>query len=136
MQTNQSTLDLFSSDSPFVFIAKAREGLLKQEADWAGQSFAISDREMARILSISERSYHRYVADTRLDTVSSERLLQLRNLYRHGEEVFEDVEKFKRWMRRPLTVLGGKAPIELLDTSMGFQLINDELLRIEYGVFA
>lgn len=136
MQINQLNSSLFSFSSPFLIIEKAKMGLLKDDADQLGKAYSISDREMARILNISERSFHRYKADTKLDTVASERLLQLKNLYDYGIEIFEDEAQFKRWLRRPLRVLGNNSPLELLDTAMGFQIVNDELMRIEYGVFA
>jgi putative toxin-antitoxin system antitoxin component (TIGR02293 family) len=123
-------------DTPLQMIDQIRTGLPKSEADETAVRLALSQRDIARILNISERSYHRYQADTRLDAVATERLLHLRKLYQLGEEVFEDMYKFGRWMKRPLRVLGNKAPIELVDTATGMRLVEDELFRIEHNVYA
>lgn len=129
----QQSLNL---NDPLTFIGLVRKGLSKKVTDVVAEKFAITDREMAHILKISERTFHRYKADTQLDEVATERLLQLLKLYEYGEEVFEDLGRFKAWMRRPLGVLGNNAPFSLLDTAKGFELVNDTLMRIDYGVYA
>ncbi len=132
-QTNQNPVANLSS--PMEIIALAKKGLPKRSADVMAKGVGLTDREMARILNISERTYHRYKSETILDTAATERLLQLFLLYKKGEEVFEDIEKFKRWVRRPLRLLDDKSPMEILDTTTGIGLVKDELGRIEYGIF-
>jgi len=39
-------------------------------------------------------------------------------------------------MEHPNLALATKKPKELLDTTFGFQLLNEELVRIEHGIFA
>ncbi|MBK7098856.1 MAG: DUF2384 domain-containing protein [Sphingobacteriales bacterium] len=46
------------------------------------------------------------------------------------------MDQFKLWMSSPVMALGNKMPKEFLDTSMGIDLLMDELGRIEYGIFA
>ena len=70
-----------------------------------------------------------------LDSAVSDRLVQLADLYAYGREVLgQDI--FRQWTQTPLRTLGGKRPKDLLFTSVGIDLIKDELLRIEYGVYA
>lgn len=120
---------------PIEVIEIARKGLPKQSADILSQSIGLTDREMARILNITERTFHRYQADTVLDKMSTERLLQLALLYKEGEEVFEDLEVFKNWMRQPHVLFDEKPPLEMLDTNTGFQLVEDEIGRIKHNVY-
>jgi putative toxin-antitoxin system antitoxin component (TIGR02293 family) len=121
--------------SPMEIIELSRKGLPKRAADILSKGVSLTDREMARILNLSERTFHRYRPETMLDTATTERLLQLVSLYQKGEEVFESLENFKRWMRRTLGLFDNKSPLDLLDTTTGFQLVKDELGRIEYGVY-
>jgi putative toxin-antitoxin system antitoxin component (TIGR02293 family) len=123
-------------ESPLQMIDTIRSGVLKIQADQTAEAYSLTSRDMARILQISERSYHRYQPDMRLDAVSTERLLQLQKLYELGKDVFEDLAKFNRWLKRPLRVLGNRTPFELLDTNAGMRLIEDELWRIEQSVYA
>ena len=116
-------------------IELSRKGLPKHAADILSKGISLTDREMAKILNLSERTFHRYREDTMFDTATTERLLQLVSLYQKGEEVFESLENFKRWMRRSLRIFENKTPLDLLDTATGFQLVEDELERIDYGVY-
>lgn len=126
---------LLTFDDPFLLIEKTREGLTKDDADALAEVYGLTDREMARILNLSERTYHRYKDEARLDVSASDRLLQLKKLLQYGEEVFGERGKFTRWIRRPLRVLGGKTPLELMDTNTGTKLVENTLGRIEHFVF-
>lgn len=92
--------------------------------------------EISGILHISERTLQRYHAEDRLSPDTSERALMLAKLYERGVAVFNDANNFTDWLRTPLPAFNHQPPIQLLDTSFGFQLIENELGRIEYGVFA
>lgn len=70
------------------------------------------------------------------DFIESERLLLLAALAAHGLRVFEDEGKFNCWLRCPLAILDGHSPMQLLDTTTGFQVVDQILGRIEYGVYS
>ena len=98
---------------------------------------ALTVRELAPLLATTERTLARRLAlPENLSKTESERLLLLQGLAAHGADVFEDAGKFSRWLRRPLPLLGGQAPLHLLDTASGFQVVSDLLGRIEYGVYS
>lgn len=56
-------------------------------------------------------------------------------VYLRGVQVFRDEEKFKIWLLTPTTALGGQTPISISATVEGLQWIEDELLRIQFGVY-
>jgi len=58
------------------------------------------------------------------------------SLYKYGIEVFGNEEKFIAWLEIKNIALGGKKPKEMLDTNLNIELVKDELIRIEYGIFA
>lgn len=122
--------------NPLQLIELARRGLPRSVVDMVAQNIGLTDREMARILNISERTLHRYTPSTQLDTPSTERLLKLMLLYQHGEEVFADLNNFKPWMRQPMSLFGNKSALDLLDTATGFELVDNVLTRIEMGVYS
>jgi uncharacterized protein (DUF2384 family) len=43
---------------------------------------------------------------------------------------------FKSWMEKPAFGLGGSKPLRMMNTVTGMDLVEDELLRIEYGALA
>jgi putative toxin-antitoxin system antitoxin component (TIGR02293 family) len=63
------------------------------------------------------------------------RHLQIYDLYRHGETVFEGMPNFRSWLERPNTALAGKRPLDLLNSTQGFKEVDDLLTRIEFGVY-
>ncbi|MES2517547.1 MAG: antitoxin Xre-like helix-turn-helix domain-containing protein [Bacteroidota bacterium] len=122
--------------NPLDLIELSRKGLSRAAVDLIAKKISLSDREMARILNISERTFHRYTPDTQLDTSSTERLLKLMLLYQHGEEVFSNLEDFKPWMRQSMRIFGDKSALDLLDTVTGFEWVDNVLSRIEFGTYS
>jgi putative toxin-antitoxin system antitoxin component (TIGR02293 family) len=120
----------------FEFIQLSRDGIIKKALMNLSQQLSFSLTEVARILHISERTLQRYADDEKLSADTSERAILLSQLYQHGTLVFGDLENFKEWMRTPLPAFNYQPPISLLDTTFGFQLIQDELGKIAHGIFA
>lgn len=90
------------------------------------------------IQSLSEimpSSYSSLTKKKIYDSETSERILELASLYAFGQEVFGDMRVFKDWLHRKSMALGGNTPFSLLDTSFGFQMVRDELGRIDYGIY-
>ncbi|AHF16608.1 type II RES/Xre toxin-antitoxin system antitoxin [Niabella soli] len=126
-KTIQSTTD---------FIERIREGLPKKALDHLSEIAGLTDIEMAGIIHTSDRTLRRYAASQKLNAEQSERIIELARLYTRGADVFDDIESFKIWMATPVDALGGKKPKVFLDTSMGIELLMEELGRIEQGIFA
>jgi putative toxin-antitoxin system antitoxin component (TIGR02293 family) len=132
----KQTLVVNRLKNPLDLIELSRKGLSRAAVDLVAKKLSISDRDMARILNISERTFHRYSPDTQLDTSSTERLLKLMLLYQHGEEVFSTLEDFKPWMKQSMRIFGDKSALDLLDTITGFELVDNVLSRIEFGTYS
>jgi putative toxin-antitoxin system antitoxin component (TIGR02293 family) len=122
--------------NPLDLIELSRKGLSRAAVDLVAKKLSLTDREMARILNLSERTFHRYAPETQLDTSSTERLLKLMLLYQHGEEVFANLEDFKPWMRQSMRIFGDKSALDLLDTVTGFEWVDNVLSRIEFGTYS
>jgi hypothetical protein len=60
----------------------------------------------------------------------------LKLAYKRCIEVFGDKDKAIRWMRSPILALGCQAPLDLLDTEEGVELVMTTLVGIEYGAFS
>ncbi len=120
----------------YDFIELSRNGINKKNLLFLAKKIEFDLKELASILHISERTLQRYTTSKILSPDVSERAIQLARLYCKGEDVFGDLEQFKKWMQYPSTALGMKKPKELLDTTFGFQLLNEELTKIEYGIFS
>ncbi|MCY7358007.1 MAG: DUF2384 domain-containing protein [Rudanella sp.] len=122
--------------STFDLIDASRKGLSKKAIAALAKNLRITQAELLVILNISTRTWQRYSDEKLMPQEVTEKALQLATLYKQGEEVFGSPEKFSGWMNHPSLFFRGKRPIELLDTTFGFQAIHEELIRIDYGVLA
>jgi len=118
------------------FIQLIRKGVPKKVLDHLMTRIGLTSSEMAFILHVSDRTLRRHTPQTLLNQEQSERLIELARLYSRGEDVFGGLESFKRWMNSPILALGNVLPKDLLDTSLGIDMLMDELGRMEHGVFA
>ncbi len=89
---------------------------------------------MSKILSVPPRTMARRKAEQRLTAQESDRLARLARILTYASNVFGTEEKASSWLTRPHRVLQGTAPIELLDTDLGTQVVETMLGRIEHGV--
>jgi putative toxin-antitoxin system antitoxin component (TIGR02293 family) len=120
----------------FDLIRLAREGFSKRVLLNLAKKISLNIQELSIILHISERTLQRYDDDAIIKTEYAEKAVELARLYTRGDEVFGSVEKFKLWIKTPSMVFNGEAPVSLLDTSAGFDMVFKELGRIEHGIFA
>jgi putative toxin-antitoxin system antitoxin component (TIGR02293 family) len=67
---------------------------------------------------------------------TSERIYELARLFGLGYEVFDTKDDFKKWLMTPSKPLGNIIPFELLDSSFGFELVENEIIRIQYNVYS
>jgi len=71
-----------------------------------------------------------------LDAALSEKLLKSFALFDKGTEIFGSGNAFHQWLNTPAYGLGNQLPFDLMDTITGIQLIEEELIRIEFGDLA
>ena len=96
----------------------------------------ITVHQIACLLPITERTIQRYSPDKRFNSYVSEHILQIAEVAAKGNEVFENREKFLMWLNFPNKALGSKTPTSLLGSKFGTNMVLEELVRIEYGIFA
>jgi len=114
----------------------ARNGFSKKALLSLAKKISLTLQELTNILHISERTLQRYDDDAIIKTEYAEKAVELARLYTRGQEVFGSMDKFKLWIKAPSLIFNGEAPVSLLDTSAGFDMVFTELGRIEHGIFA
>jgi putative toxin-antitoxin system antitoxin component (TIGR02293 family) len=116
-------------------IQLSREGISKSILFQLASRINFTEKELANVLDLSERTLQRYSDETKLSKVASEKTIELAGLYQYGEEVFGTIDRFNGWMKSPHALFQKQRPIDILDTHRGFQMVHDELGRIEHGVY-
>ncbi len=72
----------------------------------------------------------------RLSPAESEKAPRIARIAALAEETFGDREKAAAWLRRETKPLDGRKPLDLLDTEIGGQAVEDLLHRIAHGFAA
>jgi len=113
-------------------IHRIRDGVKK--ADWKKliDHTGSTEKEFEHILPTSISSMQK---KTVYGKETSARIYALARLFGLGYEVFDSKEDFKKWLLTPSKALGDKIPFELLDNSFGFEMVENEIMRIQYNVY-
>jgi putative toxin-antitoxin system antitoxin component (TIGR02293 family) len=116
-------------------IAEVREGLPLVELDQTADLLGIDRAQLASILDTSLRTLQRKAeADGRLGPSASDRLARIKRIHELATHVLGERDKASRWLTAASRGLGGEVPLEMLDTDIGTQRVQQELREIEYGM--
>jgi putative toxin-antitoxin system antitoxin component (TIGR02293 family) len=117
-------------------IARARAGLPYAALEAIATRFAIPQDLLVRILHLPPRTLARRKKSGRLGADESDRLLRLARVVARAAEVLGSDERAGAWLRAPVLALGSVRPLDLLDTDLGAQQVEQVLGRIEHGVYS
>ena len=96
----------------------------------------LSEGDWAAVLGISTKSLLRHKqASKQFKPIQSEKIIEMAEVANIGVEVFGNMEKFKLWLNTPSIALSNMKPFELLRDSYGKEMVIDELIHIEHGIF-
>jgi putative toxin-antitoxin system antitoxin component (TIGR02293 family) len=94
-----------------------------------------SNDEIYKIVGSRRTLARRKERNETLTGVESDRALRLERVSMMADRVFGDHEKAQRWLRKRSRVLN-ETPIDLLQSETGATLVEEELHRIDYGIFS
>jgi len=114
-------------------IDRIRTGVKKEEWKQLIQAIGATEKELEPVLPGSISSMQKKSIYSR---ETSERIYEISRLFGLGFEVFDSPEDFKKWLTLPSKALGYKKPFDLLDSSLGFELVENEIIRIQYNVYS
>jgi putative toxin-antitoxin system antitoxin component (TIGR02293 family) len=123
-------------DAPAIkleLIERIRTGVKKEDWKQLIENLGVTEKEFENILPTSISSMQKkkvYSQET------SERIYEISRLFGLGFDVFDSQERFKNWLITPSRALGNKKPFELLDSSLGFEMVESEIIRIQYNVYS
>ena len=121
----------------YALVMEARTGVPAKTAFDVASLLKLSADELADLLHTTTKTLRAYrEGKKQLGPAASEQVLKLLALARQGEEVFGDVPAFRRWLDKSAYGFDNQAPLVLLGTSGGIDLVADEVARIAHGDFA
>ena len=127
-----SHVSLISTTEKITLI---KQGISKKQLEGLKDISALDYDALSSVLSVSRATLIKKKGGEKFDQSTSERIMLLADVISYGQEVFGDKDRFNSWLRKENKALGGKTPLELMDTLYGVQEVKKELGRLEYGVF-
>ncbi len=113
--------------------AAIRDGFPHSAVKGLLDSSGLSLQEIASALDLSLRSLQRRKSEGRLARYESDRLYRLARLVALADYFLGDHQLAIDWLKRPNYVLGGVAPLSIVDTELGARQVENVLGRIGYG---
>lgn len=118
-----------------TFDAIIRKGIPYAKIHLVKAALDLTDSEIADYLGISLRTLQRKRdSHEKLSIPEGDRLFRMARIYALAVFVLENEEMARKWLHRAQRGLGGRIPIQVLQTEAGAQEVEDLLEKIEYGV--
>ena len=130
------TFEGFLADKMLI-IAAIRVGIPYSLFELIQLYTPFTEGDWADFLGISTKSLQRYKASEThsFKPIYSEKIIEMVEVTKVGWDVFGSIEKLKLWLNTPNYSLGKLKPIDLLKDSYGKELVLNELVRIDHGIF-
>jgi len=98
-----------------------------------GRFLVESPQRLMRVIQINERTAQRRRERGALSAEESDRIARIARVSQRAIDSLGDESRAREWLKRPNRALQDAAPLDLLSTDAGTELVTDELGRIEYG---
>lgn len=118
------------------WISAIRRGIPASAVDALTAFLLVSQTEFSDALDIPVRTLVRRKGEGLLNSEESAKVVRVARVIQRAEEVFEEPDSARDWLKSANISLGGETPMSLLDTEIGAEAVMDTLGRIEHGVFA
>jgi putative toxin-antitoxin system antitoxin component (TIGR02293 family) len=129
--------DYLTGKGMLEFDQLIREGFPVIPGAYLKNTLKLTYLEFAKMLGISPKTLQRKrKAHERLSIVESDRLFRIVRIFAVASQVLEDDKVASEWMHRPQQGLGGRVPLEMIQTEAGAREVEDLLGRIEHGVLS
>lgn len=122
--------------SELDWAAAVEEGLPTEALEVAMEESGLSWTEIGELVIPRRTFSHRKEKGQPLSPEESDRLVRLLRVMAKARETFQNAEKAERWLKGPNRALGGRTPLEALQTESGARLVENVLGRIAHGVYS
>jgi putative toxin-antitoxin system antitoxin component (TIGR02293 family) len=96
----------------------------------------LSDAEVYQLIVPRRTLAHRIARHQPLSKGESDKAVRVARITAMAEQVFGEVDRAWRWLRKPQRRFDGKTPIERLATEAGARLVEEMIVQIDHGIFA
>ena len=113
-----------------------REGISKKDLEQLKQKAGLDYDTLAKTLNVARATLINKKSNEKFNTVLSEKIVSIADIYSYGFEVFGDEANFRQWMSKPNKAIGGHIPGDIMDNQYGREEVKSLIGRIAYGVYS
>ena len=99
------------------------------------KDYGFSSEELYRLVAPRRTLARRLQKKEPLTVRENDNVQRIIHISEMADRIFGERAKAQRWLRKPSRALNGVVPLELLVSETGARLVEEELYRIEYGIY-
>lgn len=131
----QSRVAAMAALSPLEQVETIRKGMAAQVFDQLAVLLGVGKEALAEKLNINAQTLRKRKSRV-LSAGEAEKSLRVARIFAFAEEVLGSEENARTWLNQQIPALGGKRPLDLLDTDVGAQEVTNLLGGIKWGMYA
>ncbi len=120
---------------PFDQIDIIREGVAAQVFEQIATAIGVGKETLARKLNINAQTLRKRKSRM-LSVEESEKSLRAARVFAVATDVLGGEDDARSWLNQQIPALGGKRPLDLLDTDVGTHEVTNLLGCIKWGMYA
>ena len=121
--------------SSFEQIETIRKGIAAQVFDQLATALGLGKEALARKLNINAQTLRKRKSRV-LSADEAEKSLRVARVFGFAIEVLGGEDDARYWLNQQIPALGGKRPLDLLDTDVGAHEVTNLLGGIKWGMYA
>lgn len=121
--------------SPLEQIETIRKGVATQLFDQLATALGVGKEALARKLNINAQTLRKRKSRV-LSPEEAEKSLRAARVFKFATEVLGSEDDARQWLNDTIPALGGKRPIDLLDTDVGAHEVTNLLGCIKWDMYA
>ncbi len=120
---------------PLEQVETIRKGIAAQMFDQLASVLGVGKEALARKLNINAQTLRKRKSCV-LSPEEAEKSLRVARTFAMATEVLGGEDDARDWLNQEVPALGGKRPLDLLDTDVGAQEVRNLLNCIKWGMYA
>lgn len=120
---------------PLAQVETIRQGIATQVFEQIAIAIGVGKETLARKLNINAQTLRKRKSRM-LSADEAEKSLRVARVFALASEVLGSENKARQWVNDQIPALGGKRPLDLLDTDLGTQEVMNLLQCIKWGMYA
>lgn len=136
MKTRQAPTNVaaLAALSPLEQIETIRKGIATQAFDQLAAAVGLGKEALAQKLNMKAQTLRKRKSRV-LSPSEAEKSLRVARVFALATEVLGSEERSREWLNDEIPALGGKRPLDLLDTDLGAAQVTNVLQAIKWGVY-